>query len=57
MWEARRALSRLIFLLLSVALGVGVCAAATPTMTTISDTVYRADECLNASVWAKAGQP
>jgi len=28
--------------------------AATPAMTTISDTIYRADECLNASIWAKA---
>ena len=57
MLEARRALSRLFFLLLSVTLAAGVSYAATPTMTTISDTVYRADECLNASVWAKAGQP
>ena len=43
MWEARRALSRLFFLLLSVALGVGMSHGATPTLTTVSDTVYRAD--------------
>jgi hypothetical protein len=29
-----------------------------PAMTTVSDTVYRADECLNASTWAKeSSQP
>jgi len=27
-----------------------------PAMTTVADTVYRADECLNASTWAKSAQ-
>jgi hypothetical protein len=31
--------------------------ANTTNTTTVSDTVFLADECLNASTWAKAGTP
>jgi hypothetical protein len=58
MLDARRLFGRLFVVLLSVWMMVAWSWGANPTMTTVSDTVYRADECLNASVWAaKAGQP
>ncbi|PYX94690.1 MAG: hypothetical protein DMG71_11740 [Acidobacteria bacterium] len=57
MFDWRRPVGRLLFGLLSVGMMIGESPAATPTMTAVVDTVYRADECLNASVWAKAGQP
>jgi hypothetical protein len=59
MLEARRPVGRLFYLLLSV-LGLVMLAQAAgagPAMTTITDVVFRADECLNSSIWAKTSQP
>ncbi len=48
-----RPMGRLFYLLLSIILTTAVSHSA-PVMTRIVDTVFRADECLNASLWAKA---
>ena len=48
-----RLTGRLFFWLLAYMIGVGVAFGADPAMTRVSDIVYRADGCLNASVWAK----
>ena len=39
------------------ALGVPVPPQSGANTTTVSDTVYLADDCLNASTWAKGGTP
>jgi hypothetical protein len=62
----RRPFGRLFYWLLAVMIvtGCGLMgsgAAAVPqsgvASTTISDTVYMADDCLNASTWAKENSP
>ncbi len=57
MLEARRPLRRLFFWLLAVLLVSATSQAVGPATTTISDVVYRADDCLNASIWAKSTMP
>jgi len=54
MFDVCRRMRRLFCLAVLVLTFGAAMHAATPAMTTISDTIYRADECLNASIWAKA---
>jgi hypothetical protein len=48
-----RRTGRLFFWLLAYVIGVGVALGADPATTKVSDTIFRADDCLNASIWAK----
>ena len=54
MCDWHRPVGRFFIALLSAWMLTGWMAGANPSMTTVTDTVLRADECLNASVWAKA---
>jgi hypothetical protein len=58
----RRPMGRLLYWALILVTGFGLSAFGAPVppqggvaTTTVSDTVYLADECLNASTWAKGG--
>ena len=59
----RRPIGRLLYwaLILVMATGFASGTSVPPQngadTTTVSDTVYLADECLNASTWAKGGSP
>ena len=59
----RRPMGRLLYWALILVMATGF-ASGTPVApqsgantTTVSDTVYLADECLNASTWSKGGTP
>jgi len=56
MLQACRPAGRPFYLALAVAaasIWVGATPQGGPTLTNVVDTVYRADECLNASTWCK----
>ena len=53
MFDPHRPLGRLFYVLLVVLMILPSSQAQSPGTTTINDIVYRADECLNASIWAK----
>lgn len=61
MWQACRPAGRLFCLALAVMVALTTRLAATPQggppLTNVVDTVYRADECLNASTWCKRADP